>query len=212
MEPSTKDRITEAALRLFSEKGYLGASLSDIAKQVGISKAALYKHFASKQEILDRILARMDELDSERAQRFSMPGNELGSIAAYKEIPVEKIRAYSKAQFLHWTEEEFPSRFRKMLTLEQYRDSGMAGLYQKYLAGGPIEYMASVFADITGSKDAAWHLALEFYGPIFLLYGLSDGGMSKARAMELLDDHVSRFIDQMEAGRDCYAADREGSR
>ena len=212
MEPSTKDRITEAALRLFSEKGYLGASLSDIAKQVGISKAALYKHFASKQEILDRILARMDELDSERAQRFSMPGNELGGIAAYKEIPVEKIRAYSKAQFLHWTEEEFPSRFRKMLTLEQYRDSGMAGLYQKYLAGGPIEYMASVFADITGSKDAALHLALEFYGPMFLLYGLSDGGMSKARAMELLEDHVSRFIDQMEAGRACCVAGKEGSR
>ena len=212
MEPSTKDRVTEAALRLFSEKGYLGASLSDIAKQVGISKAALYKHFASKQEILDCIVARMDELDSERSQRFSMPGNELGGTAAYKEIPAEKIRAYSKAQFLHWTEEEFPSRFRKMLTLEQYRDSGMAGLYQKYLAGGPIEYMASVFGEITGSKDAAWQLALEFYGPMFLLYGLSDGGMSKARAMELLEDHVSRFIDQMETGRACYAVGKEGSR
>lgn len=201
MEPSTKDRITEAALRLFSEKGYLGASLSDIAKQVGISKAALYKHFASKQEILDHIVARMDELDTERSQRFSMPGNELGGTAAYKEIPAEKIRAYSKAQFLHWTEEEFPSRFRKMLTLEQYRDSGMAELYQKYLAGGPVEYMASVFGEITGSEDAAWQLALEFYGPMFLLYGLSDGGMSEARAMELLDDHVSRFIDQIEAGK-----------
>ena len=88
----------------------------------------------------------------------------------------------------------------------------MAGLYQKYLASGPIEYMASVFAEITGSKEAAWHLALEFYGPMFLLYGLSDGGMSKARAMELLDDHVSRFIDQMEAGRACCAAGKEGSR
>ena len=119
MEPSTKDRITEAALRLFSEKGYLGASLSDIAKQIGISKAALYKHFASKQEILDHIVARMDELDTERSQRFSMPGNELGSTAAYKEIPAEKIRAYSKAQCLQWGGEEFPSRCRKMLTLEQ---------------------------------------------------------------------------------------------
>lgn len=212
MEPSTKDRITEAALRLFSEKGYLGASLSDIAKQVGISKAALYKHFASKQAILDCIVARMDELDSERSQRFSMPGNELGGAAAYKEIPAEKIRAYSKAQFLHWTEEEFPSRFRKMLTLEQYRDSGMAELYQKYLAGGPVEYMASVFGEITGSEDAAWRLALEFYGPMFLLFGLSDGGMSKAHVMELLDGHVSRFIDQMEAGRSRCAAGKEGSR
>lgn len=212
MELNTKDRITEAALRLFSEKGYLGASLSDIAKQVGISKAALYKHFASKQEILDCIVARMDELDSERSRRFSMPGNELGGAAAYKEIPVEKIRAYSKAQFLHWTEEEFPSRFRRMLTLEQYRDPGMAELYQTYLAGGPVEYMASVFGEITGSEDAARQLALEFYGPMFLLYGLSDGGMSKAQAMELLDGHVSRFIDRMEAGRARRAAGKEGSR
>jgi AcrR family transcriptional regulator len=212
MEPSTKDRITEAALRLFSEKGYLGTSLGDIAKQVGVSKAALYKHFACKQDILDCIVARMDELDAERSQRFSMPGNEPGGTAAYKEIPAEKIRAYSKAQFLHWTEEEFPSRFRKMLTLEQYRDSGMAELYQKYLAGGPVEYMASVFGEITGSEDAAWQLALEFYGPMFLLYGLSDGGMSEARATELLDDHVSRFIDQMEAGRICCAAGKEDSR
>mgnify|MGYP002766498547 CR=1 FL=1 len=212
MEPSTKDRIAEAALRLFSEKGYLGASLSDIAKQVGISKAALYKHFASKQEILDCIVARMDELDSERSQRFSMPGNELDGAAAYKEIPAEKIRAYSKAQFLHWTEEEFPSRFRRMLTLEQYRDPGMGELYQKYLVGGPVEYMTTVFGEITGSGDAAWQLALEFYGPIFLLYGLSDGGMSEARAMELLDDHASRFIDRMAAGRAWCTAGKEGSR
>lgn len=47
---------------------------------------------------------------------------------------------------------------------------------------------------------------------MFLLYGLSTGGTSKARAMELLDDHESRFIDQMEAGRACCAASKEGSR
>ena len=88
----------------------------------------------------------------------------------------------------------------------------MAELYQKYLAGGPIEYMTSVFGEITGSNDAAQQLALEFYGPMFLLYGLSDGGMGKARAMELLDDHVSRFIDRMEAGRARCAAGKEGSR
>ena len=201
MEPSTKDRITEAALRLFSEKGYLGASLSDIAKQVGISKAALYKHFASKQEILDHIVARMDELDTERSQRFSMPGNELGGTAAYKEILAEKIRAYSKAQFLHWTEEEFPSRFRKMLTLEQYRDSGMANLYQKYLAGGPVEYMASVFGEITGSEDAAWQLALEFYGPMYLLYSVYDGAEEKEAVSSLLATHIDHFIARVES--DC---------
>ena len=54
-------------------------------------------------------------------------------------MPIEKVRAYSKTRLLHWTEEEFSSCFRKMLTLEQYRDSEMAQLYQKYLAAGPLD-------------------------------------------------------------------------
>ena len=200
MEPSTKDRITEAALRLFSEKGYLGASLSDIAKQVGISKAALYKHFASKQEILDHIVARMDELDTERSQRFSMPGNELGGTAAPKEIPCRRSAHTARRSSSIGRRGGIPLPFSQDADVGAVSDSGMAELYQKYLAGGPVEYMASVFGEITGSEDAGWQLALEFYGPMFLLYGLSDGEWTK-RAMELLDDHVSRFIDQIEAGK-----------
>ena len=204
MEPSTKDRITEAALRLFSEKGYLGASLSDIAKQVGISKAALYKHFASKQEILDHIVARMDELDTERSQRFSMPGNELGGTAAYKEIPAEKIRAYSKAQFLHWTEEEFYCNFRRMLTVEQYNSAENAKLYAQYISVGPLKYMADIFEETVHNGQNSKMLALKFYAPMFFLYSLydnetaDDGSDKKSGAkkeiLELLDKHIDDFF------------------
>ncbi len=41
--------------------------------------------------------------------------------------------------FRYWTEEEFPSCFRRMLTLEQYRSAEMSALYQQYLAAGPLE-------------------------------------------------------------------------
>ena len=51
---STKERILETALTLFARNGYLGTSMSDIAGALGITKAALYKHYAGKQEILDR--------------------------------------------------------------------------------------------------------------------------------------------------------------
>lgn len=202
MARNTKERIMETALELFAEKGYLGTSMNDIAKQLGFTKAALYKHYASKQEILDRIVERMNEMDCVRAKQFEMPeGNLAEIVAAYQETPIEKVRAYSKAQFLHWTEEEFSSRFRKMLTLEQYRDPEMAQLYQKYLATGPVDYMTAIFSGLTESKKSARHLALEFYGPIFLLYSVSDSGVDRKQVLSLLDAHVDRFIHQMESMR-----------
>lgn len=200
MAENTKERIMETALELFAEKGYLGTSMNDIAKQLGFTKAALYKHYTSKQEILNRIVERMNEMDYERAKQFEMPeGNLTEIVAAYQKTPIEKVRAYSKAQFLHWTEEEFSSRFRKMLTLEQYRDPEMAQLYQKYLATGPVDYMAAIFRGLTDSEEAAQHLALEFYGPMFLLYSVSDSGAEQEQVLSLLDAHIDRFIHQMES-------------
>ncbi len=200
MAGDTKERIMETALELFAEKGYLGTSMNDIAKQLGFTKAALYKHYTSKQEILNRIVERMNEMDYERAKQFEMPeGNLAEIVAAYQKAPIEKVRAYSKAQFLHWTEEEFSSRFRKMLTLEQYRDPEMAQLYQKYLATGPVDYMAAIFRGLTDSEEAAQHLALEFYGPMFLLYSVSDSGAEQEQVLSLLDAHIDRFIHQMES-------------
>ena len=200
MAGDTKERILETALELFAQNGYLGTSMNDIAKQLGFTKAALYKHYTSKQEILDRIVERMNEMDYERAKQFEMPeGNLTEIVAAYQKTPIEKVRAYSKAQFLHWTEEEFSSRFRKMLTLEQYRDPEMAQLYQKYLATGPVDYMAAIFRGLTDSEEAAQHLALEFYGPMFLLYSVSDSGAEQEQVLSLLDAHIDRFIHQMES-------------
>lgn len=51
MACDTKERIIEEALRLFSEKGYAGTSMSDIAERLKITKAALYKHYSGKREI-----------------------------------------------------------------------------------------------------------------------------------------------------------------
>lgn len=52
----TKEDIIEVASHLFSEYTYLGASMSDIAKKLNITKAALYYHFKSKAEIYKMVL------------------------------------------------------------------------------------------------------------------------------------------------------------
>ncbi len=52
----TKAAIHQAALDLFSAQGYEKTSLREIAEQVGITKASLYYHYSSKQELLRAII------------------------------------------------------------------------------------------------------------------------------------------------------------
>ncbi len=195
MAGDTKERILETALELFAQNGYLGTSMNDIAGRLGFTKAALYKHYTSKQEILDSIVERMNKMDYERAEEYEMPEAETDDAAeAYMHTPVQKIRAYSMAQFDHWTKEPFSSNFRKMLTLEQYRDPKLAQLHHDYLAGGPLEYMAAIFRKLSDSDGAAMQLALEFYGPMYLLYSVYDGTDDKESIAPMLKAHIDRFI------------------
>lgn len=199
MAGETKERILTAALELFAQNGYLGTSMSDIAKQLGLTKAALYKHFPSKQAILDQIVAHMNQLDAQRAQDYQMPlAQDSGAAEAYLLAPAEKIRAYTLAQFAHWTQEPFSSAFRRMLTLEQYHDQSLARLFQTYLASGPTKYMAEVFQGLIGDADLGAQLALEFYGPIYLLYALYDGAEDKPAVFATLNSHIDRFISRVE--------------
>ena len=201
MIEGTKERILRIALELFAQNGYLGTSMNDIAGQLGFTKAALYKHYSSKQEILDKIVERMNRMDYERAAEYEMPETEPDGFAeAYLHTPVQKIRTYSMAQFDHWTKEPFSSNFRKMLTLEQYRDPKLAQLHHDYLAGGPLEYMAAIFRKMTYSDEDAMQLALEFYGPMYLLYSVYDGAEEKESVSSLLAAHIDHFISKVESG------------
>ena len=199
MAGETKERILETALELFAQSGYLGTSMSDIAARLGITKAALYKHYAGKQEILDRIVQRMNELDAARAAAYEMTGAAPEGFAqAYLNTPLDRIRAYSMAQFDHWTRKPFSANFRKMLTLEQYRDARLAQLYQENLASGPVKYMAAIFRPLTDSDETAMQLALDFYGPMYLLYSVYDGAADQLAVAPILEAHIDRFIAKLE--------------
>ncbi len=69
----TKEKALENSPEFFAKSGYPGTSMSDIASCLGITKAALYKHYAGNKGILDSIILRMNELDKERAQAYDMP-------------------------------------------------------------------------------------------------------------------------------------------
>ena len=69
----------------------------------------------------------------------------------------------------------------------------MAKLYQNYLAEGPLQYMEAVFSGIVESGEDAKQLAMDFYGPIFLLYSIYDGTENKQEVVKQVEEHVERF-------------------
>jgi AcrR family transcriptional regulator len=71
---STRERILDIALELFNEQGYDKTSLREIAERLGTTKAALYYHFARKEDILLELHLRLHALGREALE-------ELGSLA-----------------------------------------------------------------------------------------------------------------------------------
>jgi len=61
----TRQRILDTALDLFIEQGYDKASLREIAERVGVTKAALYYHFASKEEIFRTLMQPIVDLQGQ---------------------------------------------------------------------------------------------------------------------------------------------------
>ena len=183
---TTKQRILTEAVKLFSKEGYEAVSVDQIAKAVGIKAPSLYKHYKNKRDIFDSILRIMEQRDKENAIACSLPeGTAEAMPEAYEQPSIEDLITFSKQQFRYWTEDEFASSVRKMLTVEQYRSEEMNGLYHQYLGAGPLNYVA----DLLGSQAEA----LAFYGPMYLLYSVYDDADDKASVYALLDAHLERW-------------------
>jgi AcrR family transcriptional regulator len=56
--PYDIDTLTDVALRVFAERGYDGASMDDVARAAGITKASIYHHVSGKEALLERGLSR----------------------------------------------------------------------------------------------------------------------------------------------------------
>ena len=186
---NTKEEILHTALRLFARDGYEAVSVSSIAGKLGMTKGALYKHYENKRDIFDSILRRMEQRDAEQAARFDLPETAFdGAEEQYRRAAPERVAEFGKAMFRYWTQDEFAAAFRRMLTLEQFRNEEMMRLYQQYLAAGPLGYLCDLFRPL--GEDAAREAALGFYAPLFFLYGLYDGAQDKDAVIAMADASV----------------------
>lgn len=199
MADNTKEKILKTALRLFAADGYEAVSVSMIAGELKITKGALYKHYKNKRDIFDSIVERMYQIDAERSRRYEVPQESFEKAEEeYENVAWKNVRQFTAAQFDFWTGDGFAVSFRRMLTLEQYRNDEMARLYRDCIVQGPVEYMKNIFckmiAEGTLKNADPFLLAVEFYSPLFLLIAMSDFSADKKQYASCIDSHIERFI------------------
>ena len=175
-----KEEILIVALHLFARDGYEAVSVSQIAGELDMTKGALYRHYKSKRDIFDCIVHRMEQQDGEQARENEVPEESIEKTPEeYQNVSLDDFVEYSKSMFEYWTEDDFASSFRKMLTIEQFRSEEMQGLYQQYLSSGPAAYVKDLFESMEIAH--AEENAVRFYATMYFYYSVYDGADDKEK-------------------------------
>ena len=191
-----KEEILIVALHLFARDGYEAVSVSQIAGELDMTKGALYRHYKSKRDIFDCIVQRMEQQDSEQARQNEVPEESIENVPEeYQNVSVEDFVGYSKSMFEYWTEDDFASSFRKMLTLEQFRNEEMQNLYQQYLVSGPAEYVKDLFKNMKIKNPE--ENAIKFYANMFFYYSVYDGATDKTKAKCQFEYMLDKIVEEM---------------
>ena len=195
----TKEKILMTALQLFARDGYEAVSVRNIAEELGMTKGALYRHYKNKRDIFDSIVDRMIQIDSGRAEEYQVPAEQYEKVPeSYGDTSLEDIQRFTVEQLKFWTEDHFAVLFRRMLTLEQYRNDEMAELYSQCIVEGPVSYMEDLFRELIRKgvlkEGDPRQLAVEYYAPLFLLVNMSDNREEKADYAEILRNHTEHFM------------------
>jgi len=191
-----KKEILIVALHLFARDGYEAVSVSQIAGELDMTKGALYRHYKSKRDIFDCIVRHMEQQDSEQARQNEVPEESIEKVPEeYQNVSVEDFVGYSKSMFEYWTEDDFASSFRKMLTLEQFRNEEMQNLYQQYLVSGPAEYVKDLFKNMEIKNPE--EEAVKFYANMFFYYSVYDGATDKTKAKCQFEYMLDKIVEEM---------------
>lgn len=169
---TTKQKILNEALTLFSEKGYSAVYVGDIADAVGIKAPSLYKHFKSKQAIFDSCVEVFFERMAQVRNQLQLPDTPNAEIN-YRTASMEMIVEIANNLFVFYLQDDVATKFRKMLMIERYHNSELNALFENMFMDGAVRHEEKIFSDLIDAKiikkEDPHIIALRFYTPIFYL-------------------------------------------
>ena len=189
---STKERILDEALMLFSENGYDGTSVKRIAEKVGIKAPSLYKHFKGKEDILNAII---DNAEARYEESFGSE-KRIGRLPESKEefvrITMERISFTMHDPMIR--------KIRKFLVQEQFRSERLAAITTKHQLDGLLGMYTKIIGGMMDNdlfkKDDPVLLATEVTAPVVLWIAKADRQPQyEQEIMDSIEKHIRHFCD-----------------
>lgn len=164
---TTKNKIIIVAISLFSEKGYSGVSIRDITKAVGIKESSLYKHFKSKEELIETIFHNFRL----NCHAILPPAGQINDIVT--KMSVKTFLQQGWRNFQSHIDDPINQHIWRIIYLEQFRHALAMEIYRKDIVERTVSCLTIVFEQMIAhgklkSGDPAL-LAREYQYPIFTM-------------------------------------------
>jgi AcrR family transcriptional regulator len=193
-QKETAQKIFDSAIDLFAEKGYNSVSIRDIATAVGIKESSIYKHYNSKEQILQKIsqyplskiytIAARDDTTEQLIVKMGFEGflNDCGAV------------------FASWLSDPSTLKILRIFYIELYHNNEIMDSFTNLIGAGEA-FWASVF-DIMmkhgqikqqDSKVLASEF-LAFFWKTFTDYFLVQYARTKCSFMDLYSEPLNRHI------------------
>lgn len=199
-QENKKNLFIEKALELFSERGFDAVKISEIAKEVGCTAPALYKHYENKQKLyealledgkknfeqsMDRVYAGFHDIDENAIKQICN-----GNIEEQIEISMKLL-----TEPLHFKRVK---DFRKLMILEQFHMKDLGELYDKRYVQSHYDIHEKIFKVLMDNglmlKGDPYTAAIAYVSPIIVFIGICDRDPSKEEwAKEQLKKHIIEF-------------------
>lgn len=199
-EKTTKERIFEASLELFSQKGFDAVSMREIAEAVGIKKASLYSHFSSKDELLEKLF----EYPMTRLTNIGPQGVDTEQMIVT--MGVDGFMTMASGVFNKWIEGPEMEKIWRIIYIEMYHNEPMRMFYEKF-TGEAITFWKSNFSIMIKHKlikpsdpDVLAMEYLSFYLFAFMDYFIvrygTEGSFHDAEGTRL-EDHITFLVNSI---------------
>lgn len=134
---STKEKIFDVSVDLFSQKGFDAVSVREIAREVGIRESSIYNHYKNKEAILDAII---DYFMSEMAES-SPPEEEMEKLL---ETPELFFEVGAKA-FIGRMSAPKTEKIWRIISIELYHNEKIREFFKKELLEVPLVAWEGIF-------------------------------------------------------------------
>jgi AcrR family transcriptional regulator len=145
-EKSTKEKIFDAAVDLFAEKGYDGVSIRDIAKAVGIKESSVYKHYRSKDEILDTIFEYM------KARLYPSQTSGSSMVTMLDALTFEQVLESGYASLGRMMADPLMLKITRIITIELYRNEKIREFFYSQMFERPVDDLELLFRRLMDKK------------------------------------------------------------